>query len=128
MQEIEKPSGKCSHGGFIDSTRDTFARGGINKDGPYYRTSPHHYLHHEAATVAQQATADMFRDIRAVVNNDLLFGTYLGVFEDKSAVESIHTSQGIKAKNSLLLQHYVNEINGKIPMLLIAESLITELL
>ena len=120
-QEIEKPSGKCSHGGlFVDSTRDTFARGGINKDGPYHRTSPHHYLHHEAAAVAQQATVDMFHDIRSDVNNDLLFGMYLGVFTDNAAVKSIHTSKGIKAKSSLLLQHYVKKIKGKSLMLFIA--------
>ena len=41
-----KPYGKCSHGGLIDP-RDTFARGGINKDGPYYRTSSHWYLYYE---------------------------------------------------------------------------------
>ena len=31
-QAIIKPRGKCSHGGFLDSTSDLSARGGINKD------------------------------------------------------------------------------------------------
>ena len=78
-QEIQKPLGKCSHGGFADSTSDTYAKGGINKDSPYYRSSPHHYLHYEAASVAQQATIDILQDIRREVNNDQLFIAYLGL-------------------------------------------------
>ena len=41
-QEITKPSGKCSHGGFLDSTSDNFAKGGINKDSPFEKWSPHY--------------------------------------------------------------------------------------
>jgi hypothetical protein len=123
---INKPIGKCSHGGYsIDATRDTSARGGINKDGPYYRTSPHHYLHYEAVAVAQQATIDMFRDVRTAVNNDQLFGTYLGVFLSQAAVESMALGNGLNlqpmktrrkqlptADESLLLQ-YAKQVNGK---------------
>ena len=123
---IDKPSGKCSHGGFsIDSTRDTFARGGINKDGPYYRTSPHHYLHYEAVAVAQQATVDMFRDVREEVNNDQLFGTYLGVFLSQAAMESMALGNGVNiipmktrqkrlpTADELLLLQYAEQVNGK---------------
>ena len=78
-QEIQKPLGKCSHGGFTDSTRNIYAKGGINKDAPYYRSSPHFYLHYKAAAVAKQATVDMLQNIRRDVNNDRVFGAYMGV-------------------------------------------------
>ena len=123
---IDKPSGKCSHGGYsVDATRDTFARGGISKDGPYYRTSPHHYLYYEAVVVAQQATVDMFRDVRGEVNNDQLFGTYLGVFLSQAAMESMALGNGINiipmktrqkqlpTADELLLLQYAEQVNGK---------------
>ena len=114
---IQKPSGKCSHGGFIDPSRKTFAQGGINKDGPYYRTSPHHYLYTEAMTVAQKASADMFRNIRRDVNNDQLFGAYLGVFQNQATIENsipIGSQAYLRGRiRNILLQHHMDRINGK---------------
>ena len=114
---IEKPSGKCSHGGFIDPSRKTFAQGGINKDGPYYRTSPHHYLHDEAIAVAQQATIDMLRDLRRDMNNDRLFGEYLGVFQSQATIENsipIDSQAYLRGKiRNILLQHHMGRIDGK---------------
>ena len=78
-EEIIKPRGKCSHGGLRDPTSDMPATGGINKDSPFNAWSPHYYLHDEAASVAQEATADMLRVIRRAVNDDLLFSMYLGL-------------------------------------------------
>lgn len=69
-QEIAKPTGKCSHGGFLDESSEEDARGGINKDSPFVIWSPRHYLHDEAARVAQQATVDMLQEIRNDVDND----------------------------------------------------------
>ena len=124
-REIPKPYGKCSHGGVGDSTHDTFARGGINKDGPYYRTSPHHYLYDEAVAVAQQATIDMLRDIRREVNNDQLFGVYLGVFLSQAAMEGMAMrinhdgvnppmrSQAKQSPTEILLLQYAKQIYGK---------------
>ena len=118
-REIPKPRGKCSHGGFFDSTRDLSAQGGINKDGPYYRTSPHHYLYAEAVAVAQQATIDMFRDLRKTVNNDQLFGTYLGVFLSQAAMENMENDVNLPVRSQtkrlpeILLLHYSKQINGK---------------
>ena len=118
-REIQKPNGKCSHGGFSDSSRDTFGQGGINKDGPYYRISPHHYLHYEAAAVAQQATINMFHDIRRAVNNDQLFGVYLGVFMSQAAMESMTLgnlpmrSQTNKRLPEILLLQYAKLVYGK---------------
>ena len=115
---IQKPRGKCSHGGVTDTKRDTFATGGINKDGPYFRTSPHHYLYAEAVAVAQQATADMFRDVRRVVNNDQLFGAYLGVFLSQADIESMGNLPMRSQTEQLLvvpevLLQYATQINSK---------------
>ncbi|XP_008119755.2 von Willebrand factor A domain-containing protein 7 [Anolis carolinensis] len=52
----EKPIGKCSHGGRFDDSRHEEPRGGINKDSSSLFFSPHHYLHQEAAALAQEAT------------------------------------------------------------------------
>ena len=117
---IQKPRGKCSHGGFIDSSRETSATGGINKDGPYFRTSPHYYLYAEALAVAQQATTDMFRDIRTAVNNDQLFGAYLGIFSNQACTAIVESSAPIGSQaylrekiRNILLEHHMNRINGK---------------
>ena len=76
---IEKPFGKCSHGGFLDTTSEMSATGGINKDSPFHVWSPHHYLYEEAVRVAQQATIDFLSEIRNDINDDNLFSTFLGV-------------------------------------------------
>ncbi|XP_044275520.1 von Willebrand factor A domain-containing protein 7 isoform X3 [Varanus komodoensis] len=52
----EKPIGKCSHGGRFDGSSQREPRGGINKDSSSQFFSPHHYLHHEAAALAQEAS------------------------------------------------------------------------
>ena len=77
---INKPSGKCSHGGFLDPSSDDPARGGINKDSPYPDWSPHHSQHFDAAQVAEQATVTILNQIWSDVNNDELFAAYLGIF------------------------------------------------
>lgn len=78
-REIEKPTGKCSHGGFRDTTADFPAIGSINKDSPFEEWSPHHELYRQAASVAQDATASILRQIRQDVDNDQLFSVYLGL-------------------------------------------------
>ena len=110
---IEKTNGKCSHGGlFIDSKQDTPARGGINKDSPYFLNSPHYYLYDEAAALAIQATADMLRNMRRDVNNDQLFGEYLGVFESRASAGRTG-SQVYSGNRNAMLQHHLNRIEGK---------------
>ena len=115
---IEKIDGKCSHGGLriVDSEQDLPARGGINKDSPYPMVSPHYYLHNQAAALAQQATIDMLRDLRRDVNNDQLFGEYLGVFESRASAErsqcgSCQVSWRNKNRNAMLQRHW-NRIEG----------------
>ena len=76
---IVKPPGKCSHGGFLDSTSTMSSIGGINKDSPYNVWSPHHNLHEEAARVAQQATFEVLQEIRGDVKSDTAFSMYLGL-------------------------------------------------
>lgn len=82
---IEKPYGKCSHGGFRDPSSDQHGKGGINKDAPINEWSPHYFLHSEAAHVAQQATLNIMNEIRDNIQNDELFGSFLGLFVTISA-------------------------------------------
>ncbi|KAM8769434.1 von Willebrand factor A domain-containing protein 7 [Acanthopagrus schlegelii] len=71
-----KPYGKCSHGGILDSSRHTGAKGGINKDSTSPFFSPHHYLHMEAAMLATEATLSVLRDLRDTVGHN----TFLRLF------------------------------------------------
>ncbi|XP_076000648.1 von Willebrand factor A domain-containing protein 7 [Genypterus blacodes] len=64
-----KPQGKCSHGGILDSSRHMGAKGGINKDSTSPLFSPHHYLHVEAAGLANEATLTVLRDLRDTVGH-----------------------------------------------------------
>ena len=107
---IEKREGKCSHGGLLDSKRNKPARGGINKDSPYYLNSPHHYLYNEAVDLAIRATANMLHDMRRDVDNDQQFGEYLGVFESQLAsAERIGGSGPVYSRNrNAMLQHHLN--------------------
>ena len=111
---IEKPVGKCSHGGLriTDPEQTLPARGGINKDSPYQMISPHYYLHFEAATVAQQATIDMIRNLRRDVNNDQKFGEYLGVFESGTSAERSAGSLMRSHNRNAMLQRHWNRIKG----------------
>ncbi|XP_051253637.1 von Willebrand factor A domain-containing protein 7 [Dicentrarchus labrax] len=75
----QKPQGKCSHGGILDSSRYIGAKGGINKDSTSPLFSPHHYLHVEAATLATEATLSVLRDLRDTVGHK----TFLRLFSVK---------------------------------------------
>lgn len=72
-QLIPKLEGKCNHGGFLDSTSDLSATGGINKDSTNEEWSPHHYHHVRAAQMAEEVTIDILQLIREDVNDDALF-------------------------------------------------------
>ncbi|XP_066535056.1 von Willebrand factor A domain-containing protein 7-like isoform X2 [Hoplias malabaricus] len=61
-----KPKGKCSHGGFLDRTKDTDPKGGINKDST---TSEHGNLHNQAAGIAIAASTELLEDIRAAIGD-----------------------------------------------------------
>ena len=112
---IEKRPGKCSHGGlFVDSKQDTPARGGINKDSPYPRNSPHYYYYDEAASLAIRATANMLRDMRGDVDNDQQFGEFLGVFESRASAETSIGSRPVYSRNrNAMLQRHLNRIKGR---------------
>ena len=69
----QKPRGKCSHGGFFDSTKlNSFD--GINKDK---LSSPHGHLHYEAARLAVMSTFNILRDLRTEIG-DADLGQFLG--------------------------------------------------
>ena len=82
---VEKPSGKCSHGGYLDATSDKPATGGINKDSPYSQLSPHSSQHFQAAILAEQATVNILNELRAEVSDDKKFGAYLNLFVKTAA-------------------------------------------
>uniref|UniRef100_S4RXW9 von Willebrand factor A domain containing 7 n=1 Tax=Petromyzon marinus TaxID=7757 RepID=S4RXW9_PETMA len=92
---ITKPDGKwkCSHGGLFDSTRWDNAKGGINKDGSLELFSPHYNLHGKAVDVATKATINFFRDLRGEVDNDLVFGRYMG-YEQTTSIGFVIDSTG----------------------------------
>ena len=79
MEMIKKPSGKCSHGGYFDSSSDFHARGGINKDSLYSIISPHSSLYFEAARLAKEATAKILREIAAEVGDAGKFAAFLNL-------------------------------------------------
>ena len=76
---IVKTNGKCSHGGIIDGSQDKSAKGGINKDSTHPELASHYKYHKQAAAVAQQHSYELLSSMRNDVNNDLMFGTFLGI-------------------------------------------------
>ena len=84
-EKVEKPTGKCSHGGYLDATSDKHATGGINKDSPYEKVSPHSSQHFQAAKLAAQATMNILNEIRVEVADDKKFGAYLNIFVKTAA-------------------------------------------
>ena len=76
----DKPSGKCSHGGTADVTREWYPQGGINKDG---QSSPHGAYHLAAARQATAATKLFLENLVVQVKirgvKKLLGGTTLAI-------------------------------------------------
>ncbi|CAF1439252.1 unnamed protein product [Rotaria magnacalcarata] len=80
-----KPFGKCSHGGLLDVTTFTDAKGGgINKDT---LTSVHGHLHQEAASVAYDATKQILHEFWKRVGDEP-FGQFLGLSESLRNISS----------------------------------------
>ncbi|XP_076061138.1 von Willebrand factor A domain-containing protein 7-like [Oratosquilla oratoria] len=80
---LSKPStgGKCSHGGYFDTSALLEAVGGINKDTSSPCFSPHHHLHSKAVELAIEASDTYLSQILDVVQNDnyrRLFDIYHG--------------------------------------------------
>ncbi|XP_064407947.1 von Willebrand factor A domain-containing protein 7 isoform X2 [Latimeria chalumnae] len=65
----EKPPGKCSHGGVLDSSRQKSARGGINKDSTSPIFSPHSPLHGDASRVALNASVQVLQELWAAMGD-----------------------------------------------------------
>lgn len=64
---LQKPAGKCSHGGNSDPTSTQVPRGGISKDE---RRADNANRHDTAIKLATQATAELLEDIRGVAGNE----------------------------------------------------------
>ena len=124
---IVKPNGRCSHGGIIDGSQDQPAKGGINKDSTHPELAMHYKYHTQAADVAQQHSYEFLLSIRNDVNNDRLFGKFLGVDIKLPIPTSIaavvdttlKTSQGLaeiqamSIQTSANIQQYVPDMNVK---------------
>ena len=109
---IVKPKLKCSHGGFLDSTSDKSAKGGINKDSLSKKWSPHHYQHTEAARLAEMASLDILQEIRMDVNDDALFSQFLGI-----SVNVISASIAYVIDTTAGMADELPEIQATIPQL-----------
>ncbi|XP_035999419.1 von Willebrand factor A domain-containing protein 7-like [Fundulus heteroclitus] len=79
VNPFSKPSGKCSHGGFPDSTSMMEPKGGINKDT---LKSSHGHLHPQAANMAIAATSQLLEDVRGAAG-DRKFLEMMGLFKGK---------------------------------------------
>ncbi|KAJ7997392.1 hypothetical protein DPEC_G00228510 [Dallia pectoralis] len=79
---LVKPTGKCSHGDFLDVTSLQVPKGGINKDG---LGSKHGYLHTIAADVAGAASRQLLEDIRGSAG-DREFLRMMGIYTFGSSI------------------------------------------
>ncbi|XP_072324987.1 von Willebrand factor A domain-containing protein 7-like [Scyliorhinus torazame] len=92
LSSINKPSGKCSHGGNFDFGRFRPAKGGINKDK---FDSEHGFLHKKAANVATEATKQLFQRIRDAVG-DKLFLRFLNIDSPSALTFVIDTTGSMR--------------------------------
>ena len=104
---INKPSGKCSHGGITDSSTDDHATGGINKDSTHSELAPHYSFHAQAVAVAQKHSMQMLLKIRQDVNNDKLFIEFLGLEENPPSSLTIVL---VGSHDMSLLLHEVHQL------------------
>ena len=103
VDDEPKPAGKCSHGGWRDSTSDRSATGGINKDSLDSSWSPHHYYHQEAAAIATQASTDMLQNIRLHVEDDTKFAAFLNLGLEVLAMQSPADAAEVEASISYVI-------------------------
>ncbi|XP_047477138.1 von Willebrand factor A domain-containing protein 7-like isoform X2 [Penaeus chinensis] len=103
-RRVEKPRGiaKCSHGGSRDKSRNTGARGGINKELPTACFSPHHQLHEKAAQQAIQATEYYLTLVRGAVGDDL-FVRFLGLYPTPALVLVLDTTDSMDKELAALV-------------------------
>ena len=79
----------------------------------YFVASQRNYLHYETASVVQQATV---LDKRRDVNNDQLFGAYLGLIQNQLAADIA------KRQGDLLLEVHIGNLGPRKTPLESAES------
>ncbi|XP_041037138.1 von Willebrand factor A domain-containing protein 7-like, partial [Carcharodon carcharias] len=104
-----KPRGKCSHGGLLDLTSHKDAKGGINKDTV---SSPHGYLHREAARVALEATEEAFGQIRDKVG-DKLFLRFLNANSPTSLVLVLDTKMSMAENMDVVKERVVSIVDRR---------------
>lgn len=67
---LPKLKGKCSHGGWLDQSAKEDPLGGINKDTSDPSSSPHGYLHRQAADLAEETTANIVTAFRRQIGDE----------------------------------------------------------
>ena len=98
-------SGKCSHGGALDTTSLSAARGGINKDSNLYYLSPHYYLHSIAAEVATAASINVLTELGDTVDIDH-FLSFLGLYRGYSFTIILDTTISMMEEISSVRQEF----------------------
>ncbi|VDI25535.1 Hypothetical predicted protein [Mytilus galloprovincialis] len=76
-------TGKCSHGGPGDKSRELVAKCGINKDTTLEELSPHYHLHNDAYFAAVAATKYFLTDEDTGILNLLGNSTFESIFNIK---------------------------------------------
>ena len=120
---IPKPAGKCSHGGFGDSSSDLPATGGVNKDSISLDWSPHANLHDAAAAIAVQASVDILQAIRTDVDDDTKFAAFLNLDQVEASVAYVIDTTGSMGEElpqiqatipsiRVFLESYVESLGG----------------
>ena len=120
---IDKPDGKCSHGGFGDPSSDLPSTGGINKDSISFDWSPHANLHDIAASVAVQASVDILQAIRTAVDDDTKFAAFLNLDQVDASIayvidvtgsmgEELPEIQATIPSIRAFLENYVEDLGG----------------
>lgn len=114
--QVLKPDGrqKCSHGGFLDNSRSISPIDGINKDTYLKFDSPHYYYHSKAAQLALRSSFDFLQRIREAVNDDSIFGRFLGRYQGSSLTFVIDTTgsmgsyiEGAKDSSMTLIDKWI---------------------
>jgi hypothetical protein len=116
-----KPSGKCSHGGPLDSSARGRSGEGINKDSTSRTASPHDFLHNQAAAVAKEATKQFIRDIQTAVTPQqlrLLLGAGSGtmgfVIDTTANGTATDTSGGMGSILDAVKEQAIQIVNARV--------------
>lgn len=105
----DKPTGKCSHGSFLDRTSYRDPTGGINKDDV---NSNHGFLHTRAAYMAINATMELLDNIRQA-SGHTAFLRLLGLTQTSALVLVIDTTGSMSDEIEEVKKVSINIIDSR---------------